>query len=719
MVKKNKTITDIKLTITMLVSNRIKTIRKCMDSINPILQKVSSELIVVDTGSTDGSIDIVREYTDKIVTFSWCDDFSAARNAGLEKAQGEWVMFLDDDEWFEDVTEIIDFFNTGEYKKYNRGVYIARNYGDFGGTTWSDSNATRMVKRYPTTKFIGMIHEYLWPQVEPTKYFESYVHHYGYVHTTEAENREHSKRNISLIEKELKLEPNNFRLRVQAIQEYYGIREFRKTLELCQSVMNDYEMDNEIKIFAGYACNYMLRTYIAMEEWEKGYEYGNDLLLNGVPTAISLMGNVREMIKICRMSKRYKEGIRCVKKYLESFDVLSKEINKEEIYLDLSRYLQASERELVYQEGIALGILGEDEELVDTCFRSMNWDKSPFSLYPDTLDYIIEYLSYIEFEEIHNEVWKKLCIKELFVPQIEKNIQKYRESEEKYEKLLSLFEYNMHDSWFIKKYRFYYHMLYVKKWSKESAEDELSNLLEKTANPLLIEDDLWDIIKNNDLSLEKVIYNISHIRWLHIVREWMELGLKKQVDIDRIYEFLHIEEKQDIRSQFVKLKYKEYQICRNNSKEIDNNILSDIEEYSTLSMAYFSKIYNSFVFEEENITMLPPEGLFAFYITKALEQKKQGDISSYCKLLVKAGQAHPGMREYCKELLKEEQKRYKYIKEEKKEENEFELLASQIKEKIRGLIKEENFEPARLFIANLEQLLPMDEEVQELKKLIN
>ena len=54
----------------------------------------------------------VREYTDNIVSFDWCDDFAAARNAGLEHAKGEWFLYLDDDEWFEDVTTIIDFFQS-------------------------------------------------------------------------------------------------------------------------------------------------------------------------------------------------------------------------------------------------------------------------------------------------------------------------------------------------------------------------------------------------------------------------------------------------------------------------------------------------------------------------------------------------------------------------------------------------------------------------------
>ena len=82
------------LSISLLVSNSIDTIRKCMESIKPLLEAVPSELIVVDGGSRDGAIEIAREYADEIVPFVWCNDFSAARNAGLEKATGEWFFLL-------------------------------------------------------------------------------------------------------------------------------------------------------------------------------------------------------------------------------------------------------------------------------------------------------------------------------------------------------------------------------------------------------------------------------------------------------------------------------------------------------------------------------------------------------------------------------------------------------------------------------------------------
>ena len=63
---------DIKLTIGLLVSNRIKYIRQVMEALKPLLESVPCELIAVDTKGAegDGSIDVVREYIDQIYPFT-------------------------------------------------------------------------------------------------------------------------------------------------------------------------------------------------------------------------------------------------------------------------------------------------------------------------------------------------------------------------------------------------------------------------------------------------------------------------------------------------------------------------------------------------------------------------------------------------------------------------------------------------------------------------
>ena len=82
-----------KLTISVLASNRKDTLPKTLQSIKPILDNVSSELIVTDTGCDEELLAVIREYTDKIVKFEWCKDFSKARNVSVKMAQGQWYMF--------------------------------------------------------------------------------------------------------------------------------------------------------------------------------------------------------------------------------------------------------------------------------------------------------------------------------------------------------------------------------------------------------------------------------------------------------------------------------------------------------------------------------------------------------------------------------------------------------------------------------------------------
>jgi tetratricopeptide (TPR) repeat protein len=60
------------------------------------------EVIVVDTGSTDRTKEVAAEFQARVVEFAWVDDFAAARNEGLRHARGDWVFYLDADEFLDD-----------------------------------------------------------------------------------------------------------------------------------------------------------------------------------------------------------------------------------------------------------------------------------------------------------------------------------------------------------------------------------------------------------------------------------------------------------------------------------------------------------------------------------------------------------------------------------------------------------------------------------------
>ena len=163
----------IQLSISLLVSDRIETLGRCLSSLKPLLRELNSELIIVYTGKSEETLALAKEYTSHIIPFTWCKDFSKARNAGLGAAKGEWFLYLDDDEWFEDTEEIIRFFKSGECEKYQSATYVQRNYLDWTGRTYADAYVGRMCRLLKETRFIYPIHENLRPFPSPCKEFEA------------------------------------------------------------------------------------------------------------------------------------------------------------------------------------------------------------------------------------------------------------------------------------------------------------------------------------------------------------------------------------------------------------------------------------------------------------------------------------------------------------------------------------------------------------------
>jgi len=83
-----------KTSLCMIVKDEESTLSKCLDS----AKKFVNEIIILDTGSTDKTVQIAQGYGAKVHHFEWCNDFSAARNQALKYVTGDWVLVLDADE---------------------------------------------------------------------------------------------------------------------------------------------------------------------------------------------------------------------------------------------------------------------------------------------------------------------------------------------------------------------------------------------------------------------------------------------------------------------------------------------------------------------------------------------------------------------------------------------------------------------------------------------
>lgn len=241
------------LTIGMIVKNEEKFLRQCLTAIQPILKNIDSELIIVDTGSTDKTVEIAREFTDKVLFFEWVNDFAAARNVGLKEAQGEWFMFLDADEIFISCDAIIEFFKSGNYKNYNSAVYSVRNYKSLNNKyEYNDSYLPRLTKILPETAFVRPVHEGFNTFAVPIMILTDVADHYGYAFDDDPENKKKKfERNSVLLQKRLETEEKNTNpLLFSQLFDTYCFLEDKKQaidyayegIELCKQQKSDFAM---------------------------------------------------------------------------------------------------------------------------------------------------------------------------------------------------------------------------------------------------------------------------------------------------------------------------------------------------------------------------------------------------------------------------------------------------------------------------------------------
>lgn len=206
-----------KLSQCMIVKNEEKNIRKALSWGTGIV----CEQIVVDTGSTDQTVSIAREMGAKIYNFPWKEDFSAAKNFALTKAMGDWIAFLDADEYFDekDAAKLHGYLNQIEDYKVEKGrekgnaITCSITHLDSRGGILGYQKQTRLFRNKNYIKYAGRIHEQIQALdghtltvVDLTK--ELTIYHIGYAWTEEL-RKEKGKRNVMLLKQEVTQRPNH------------------------------------------------------------------------------------------------------------------------------------------------------------------------------------------------------------------------------------------------------------------------------------------------------------------------------------------------------------------------------------------------------------------------------------------------------------------------------------------------------------------------------
>ncbi|MFD2114634.1 glycosyltransferase [Paenibacillus yanchengensis] len=222
------------LSLVMIVKNEEASIGRCLSSIRSYVD----EIVVVDTGSEDGTIDICRSFGANVYSFPWNGSFADARNYGLEKAQGDWIFWLDADEELAP----LDGQSLKELLAGRAEVILSVRLINYVGATANDNEAylihhPRLFRNRMGFQFIYSIHETLnvtdiLPELHASAMgsIPVNIRHYGYLDAY-VSSKNKFERNMTSLQKALKDDEANPWLEYHIASEYYRVQQYDKAFE--------------------------------------------------------------------------------------------------------------------------------------------------------------------------------------------------------------------------------------------------------------------------------------------------------------------------------------------------------------------------------------------------------------------------------------------------------------------------------------------------------
>ncbi|WP_196602436.1 glycosyltransferase family 2 protein [Pectinatus frisingensis] len=215
----------------VIMKNEEKNIQRYLKYIRPLV----NEIIFVDTGSTDNTIDIAQRAGAKVYNFKWCDDFAAAKNFAIEKARGRWIIFLDADEYFpeNDGRQVLKYI-----KKYDSDPKVdalackMTNIDPDNDEFLSSFYQLRVFRNDPDMRYLGKIHESLQGRnnkIIQLKVLQDDVQimHTGY---SASNSKEKSKRNLVLLKNEVEKNGDDPQYFAYMGDCYYGLGDYEKAI---------------------------------------------------------------------------------------------------------------------------------------------------------------------------------------------------------------------------------------------------------------------------------------------------------------------------------------------------------------------------------------------------------------------------------------------------------------------------------------------------------
>ena len=213
----------------MIVKNESKNIEKCINSFKDIV----NEIIVVDTGSTDNTVELAKNLGAKVLFMQWQNDFAAPKNYAIENATGDWIIFLDADEYFEEGSskKIIHALNIlNDQSVYDSMGCKMYHLDSENGAVKGQNVVIRAFKRKNSIRYKNSIHENLLDgnkNLNSLYFNDIIVYHTGYANSKITSKY---RRNIELLESVVSKGEADTMTYYYLCSSYNGLNEFEKSI---------------------------------------------------------------------------------------------------------------------------------------------------------------------------------------------------------------------------------------------------------------------------------------------------------------------------------------------------------------------------------------------------------------------------------------------------------------------------------------------------------
>jgi tetratricopeptide (TPR) repeat protein len=191
-----------RISLCMIMRDEEEMLERTLAAVAPVVD----EMVIVDTGSQDRSIEIAKSFGANVIEREWTGDFSAARNVSLDAATGDWILWLDADEVL--VADDADRLRALAGHTWREAIFF--NEINFTGSEEMGVSvmhaAMRLLRNRPEYRFTGRLHEQIADKLPgdlPERIWQSSVRieHYGYLGVVR-DSKEKSSRNLELLLKQ-------------------------------------------------------------------------------------------------------------------------------------------------------------------------------------------------------------------------------------------------------------------------------------------------------------------------------------------------------------------------------------------------------------------------------------------------------------------------------------------------------------------------------------